>query len=248
MKATVIALISMLSAGLLMPWVVQANPRPIYPTNELPTLTVQTPEPSSPLYANNTLELHFNVTLPQSWNSYYHGEIPNVATAETFLFLDGVLARVSPQTYDTVQQYTAVLANLTQQQHSVWIDIYCHILYTGSNVSVGQTLTFTIDAQAQTIAFHEDPVVTTSPGTRPIVPVSLPFLTLNPTVTPTPNPTSTETTPTETSPGLATDNGVFQIGFLAELAIATTIILALCLVVALISKGRAVKRGRVAAD
>jgi hypothetical protein len=112
-----------------------------------------------------------------------------------------VLAQVGPPTYayndvdqrfeiDTTPEYTAVLGNLTQQQHTAWIDVYCDV-YAGTggyNASVGQTLTFTIDSQAQTIAFHEDPVATTKPGTRPIVLSFLPFLILNPSATPTPNP------------------------------------------------------------
>jgi len=56
--------------------------------------------------------------------------------------------------------------------------------------------------------------------------------TLSPTVTSTPNPTFSETLTNKT------DKEVFQISFLSELAIATVIILALCLVVALISRRR----------
>ena len=55
-----------------------------------------------------------------------------------------------------------------------------------NNASVSQTLTFTIDAQAQTIAFHEDPVVTTRPGTQSTVAPSPPAPTATPTSTPTP--------------------------------------------------------------
>jgi hypothetical protein len=170
--------------------IVKANPIPYpdTPTTELPTITVQTPEPSSPLYANNTLELYFNVTKPQSWNSYYHNAAPLVGVAWVYLYLDGVINQTYPAKYDTLDQYTTVLANLTQQQHTVWIDVYC-LLYSQlgfSNASVSQTLTFTINAQKQTIAFHEDPVVTTRPGTQSTVAPSPPPLTPTPTSAPTP--------------------------------------------------------------
>ena len=155
--AVMFALICMLSVGLRVPWVAEANPI-VQPTNELPTLTVQTPEPSSPYYAVNALELNFTVTEPQSWNAYQYGTIPEVGYAQIFLYLDGALIHAYPWTYNTVDQYSAVFTNLTQQQHIMWIDVWCFIEYDGSNASVSQTLTFTMDAQAQTITFHQDPV------------------------------------------------------------------------------------------
>jgi len=115
--------------------------------------------------------------------------IPTVGIAQIFLFLDGVIKQAYPWTQNNVDQYTAVFTNLTQQRHTVWIDVYCKIFSQsdGFNTSISQTLNFTIDAQAQTIAFHEDPVVTTRPGTRPTVVPPLPLLpTLNPTATSTP--------------------------------------------------------------
>ncbi len=92
--------------------IVQANPIPYQPTNELPTLTVQTPEPSSPIYASNNLELKFNVTTPQSWISYYRGQ-PNVATVIVLCFLDGVRKQAYPFANDTFNQYTVDFTNLT---------------------------------------------------------------------------------------------------------------------------------------
>ena len=186
-----IALIGLLSAGLLMPRAVQANPAP-YPSvtsTELPTLTVQAPEPSSPFYANNTLELNFNVTTPQSWNSYYLS-VPTVGLAQIFVYLDGVSKQVLhpgiQQNFDVILTSTVVFANLTQQQHTAWIDVYCYIYGDGYDASVSQTSTFTIDSQEQTIAFHEDPVATTRPGTQSTVPPSPPPPTATPTSTPTP--------------------------------------------------------------
>src|SRR5665647_161294 len=169
--------------------VVYANPIPYpdTPTTELPTLTIQTPAPSSLSYADNTLELHFNVTKPQPWNSYYLDEIPLVGVAWVYLYLDGVMKQTYSATHNTLDQYTAVLANLTKQQHTVWIDVWCEIPPDFTNASVSQTLTFTIDAQAQTIAFHDDPIVTIRPGTQSTVAPSPPA----PTVTPTPTPTPT---------------------------------------------------------
>ena len=190
-KLNMIVLISILLAGLVTPWAVRGNPipYPATPSTELPDLTVQNPDAASPLYANNTLELHFNVTKPQSWNSYYHNAAPLVGVAWVYLYLDGVINQTYPAKYDTLDQYTTVLANLPQQQHTVWIDVYC-LLYSQlgfSNASVSQTLTFTINAQAQTIAFHKDPVVTTRPGTQSTVAPSPPPPTATPTTTPPPN-------------------------------------------------------------
>ena len=190
-KAAMTALIVMLSVGLIMPWVAQANPVPYSstPVTEFPTLTLQTPEPNSPLYANNTLELNFNVTKPQSWNSYYQGVVPLVGQAGVLLYLDGEIKQTYSATHNTLDQYTAVLANLTQQQHTVWIDVYCSIVGGPDapfTASVSQTLTFTIDAHAQTIAFHEDPIATTRPGTQSTVAPSPPPPTPTPTSTPTP--------------------------------------------------------------
>jgi hypothetical protein len=223
-KTVIIALIGILSVGLFMPWGVQANPI-VHPTNELPTLTVQTPDSTSPYYAANALELNFTVTKPQSWNEYQYGTIPEVGFAQTFLYLDGELTQAYPWTSNTTDQYSVVFTNLTQQQHTVWIDVWCHIEYDGSNASVSQTLTFTMDSQAQTIAFHQDPITTTKPGTRPIiVPPNSPMPTLPPISTPTPTHTSTSS---ETSTTNASNN-VFHISFLSELLIALTIILAFC--------------------
>jgi hypothetical protein len=184
-----IALIGILSAGLLMPWITEANPIPYpdSPTTELPTLTVQTPEPNSLSYVDNTLELHFNVTKPQSWNSYYLGDIPLVGMAWVYLYLDGAVKQAYSATHNTLDQYTAVLANLTQQHHTVWIDVWCEIPPDFTNASVSQTLTFKIDSQAHTIAFHQDPVATTRPGTQSTVAPSPP----PPTATPIPTPTPT---------------------------------------------------------
>lgn len=232
-----IALIGFFLVGLFMPCGVEADPIVYTPATELPTLTTQTPEPSSPIYANNDLELNFTVIIPQSWDIYYHG-IPTVGTAEIFLYLDGVSYYDYNSAY-TPLQYTAVFTNLTQQQHTVWIDVYCYLLANGSDVSVSQTLTFTIDAHTQTIAFHEDPVVTTSPGTRPTVaPTLFNMPTLNPTATSTPNPTYSET------PTNKANKEVFHISFLSELALVTAIIIALCLVVALILRRRSILIGR----
>jgi hypothetical protein len=187
-----IALIGMLSVGLLMPWVVQANPVPYNsePVTEFPILTIQDPKASSPIYADNTLELHFNVTKPPSWSSYYLGEIPTVGEFAVYLYLDGEMKHTYPWTHNIVDQYTVVFENLSQQQHTIWIDIYCNVVGAPDapfNASVSQTLTFTIDAHAQTIAFQEDPVATTRPGTQSTIAPGPPA----PTATPIPTPTPT---------------------------------------------------------
>ena len=182
MMAAMIALVGMLSAGLLMSWVVQANPLPYpsVPSTELPTLTVQAPKPGSPLYANNTLELNFNVTIPQSWNSdaYKMGSNwPIVGEAIVYPFLDGIMQlgpRIGNVSYNTAMenltsQSTVIWANLTSQKHTVWIDVFCYMFAARSgtiNATVSQTLTFTINSQAQTIDFSMGPVVTTRPGTQ----------------------------------------------------------------------------------
>jgi len=91
-----IALIVMLSVGLFIVCVVEANPVPRVPATELPTLITQAPDSSSPIYAYNDLEFNFSVIIPQTWDLTYMGN-PTVGSAGVFLYLDGV----PYYTYDT---------------------------------------------------------------------------------------------------------------------------------------------------
>jgi hypothetical protein len=53
----------------------KANPVP-YPSTpniDLPTLTVQTPQNHSDIYAENSLILNYSITKPDSWNHYQLG-------------------------------------------------------------------------------------------------------------------------------------------------------------------------------
>jgi hypothetical protein len=137
-----------------------AIPYPPTPNTDLPTLVIQTPEPHSPSYANNTLELNFTVIQPNSWDSYYMDFMPTVGRCYGYCYLDGILVNAFPSTQNIVSNYTFVFSNLTSNQHTVKIDVYTltfsQIDTYQSNVT--QTVSFKINAGSQTISFHEEPI------------------------------------------------------------------------------------------
>lgn len=186
--AVVLVLISLVGMRLA-----NANPIPFpaTPNTDLPTLTVQTPESQSPLYSNNSLELNFTLIKPNSWNSYYNGFFPVIGECVIYLYLDGTLKQGYPWTKETVDNYNVVLSNLTSQQHTVKIDAYA---ITFSQIgdyqsNVTQTISFTINANSQTISFYANPVMTIRgpyPSATPISSIN-PSPSLSPTLTPTPS-------------------------------------------------------------
>jgi hypothetical protein len=169
--------------------VVDANPVPFpaTPNTELPTLTIQTPVSQSSLYANNSMAMSFTVVQPDSWLSYYNGFFPYVGTVNLYVYLDGSLKQGFPWTKVKVNDYTVEFGNLSSNQHTIRIDGYClapsQIGTYQSNVT--QTVTFTVNANSQTISFFANPVMTIRG------PYPSPTPTASPTPEPTDNPSST---------------------------------------------------------
>ena len=163
--------------------VVDANPIPFpaTPNAELPTLTIQTPESQSILYANNSMALSFTVVQPDSWLSYYNGFFPYVGTCNLYVYLDGSLKQGFPWTKVKVNDYTIEFGNLSSNQHTIRIDGYClapsQIGTYQSNVT--QSVTFTVNATSQTISFYANPVMA----------IRGPYPSPTPTASPTPEPT-----------------------------------------------------------
>ena len=196
--SAVILLLSLLTM-LQVVEVAEANPVPYPPTpnTELPTLEIQTPESYSPLYANNTLELNFTVTQPNSWISYYMGFMPIVGRCYVYVYLDGYLKTGFPSTHDIVDDYNVTFRNLTSVQHTVIIDVYA---LTFSQIgdyqsNVTQTVSFIVNSSSQTIEFNEDPVVTIRGQYPSPTSTTSPNSTLTPSIMPT---LSTSSTPTIT--------------------------------------------------
>lgn len=163
--------------------VVDANPVPFpaTPNTELPTLTIQTPESQSILYANNSMAMSFTVVQPDSWLSYYNGFFPYVGTCNLYIYLDGSLKQGFPWTKVKVNDYTIEFGNLSSNQHTIRIDGYClapsQIGTYQTNVT--QSVTFTVNANSQTISFYANPVMT----------IRGPYPSPTPTASPTPEPT-----------------------------------------------------------
>jgi hypothetical protein len=167
MKKTALALVLIFAllfpvAGTELVKIAGANaiPYPVTPSTDLPTLVIQTPEPHSPSYANNTLELNFTVIQPDSWDSYYMDFMPTVGRCLDYCYLDGILVDAFPSTQNIVSNYSFVFSNLASNQHTVKIDVY---VLTFSQIgsyqsNVTQTVSFRIDAGSQSISFHEEPI------------------------------------------------------------------------------------------
>lgn len=165
-------------------------PYPSTPNTELVTLTIQTPESHSTLYANNSMVMNFTVIQPDSWLYYYNGFFPYVGRCYVYVYLDGSFKQAFPSTQVKVNDYTVEFDNLSSNQHTAKIDVYCltfsQIGTYQSNVT--QTATFTINANSQTISFYENPVMTIRgpfPSEAPIASTNPPP-SLSPTSTPTP--------------------------------------------------------------
>ena len=165
-------------------------PYPSAPNTELPTLTIQTPESQSLLYANNSMAMNFTVIQPDSWLFYYNGFFPYVGRCYVYVYLDGSSKQAFPSTQVKVNDYTLEFSNLTSDQHTAKIDVYCltfsQIGTYQSNVT--QTVTFTINSNSQTTSFYANPVTTIRgpyPSAAPIASTN-PSPSLSPTSTPTP--------------------------------------------------------------
>lgn len=107
-------------------------PYPSTPNTDLPTLTVQTPQNYSGIYAENSFILNYTVTKPDSWNNYHLG-IPVIGDYQVFVYLDNdLLDRFIdyPRPYEQMSRdYSVVLNGLTSEWHTIQIDIRARTFY-----------------------------------------------------------------------------------------------------------------------
>jgi hypothetical protein len=153
---------------------VKANPVPYpsTPNTDLPTLTVQTPQNHSDVYAENSLILNFNVTKPDSWNHYHLG-IPAVGDYQVFVYLDNNLFDTLldyPRPYEQMSRdYSVVLNGLTSEWHTIQIDVRARTFYKITKaaekplehiMNISATIHFNIIAENKTILLTVDETAT----------------------------------------------------------------------------------------
>lgn len=131
--AFVLALLFSTVASLQFVSLAKANPVPYpsTPNTDLPTLTVQTPQNHSDIYAKNSLILNYSITKPDSWNNYHLG-IPVIGDYQVFVYLDNNLLDtfVDYRPYEHVtQNYSLVLNGLTNEWHIIKIDVRARTFY-----------------------------------------------------------------------------------------------------------------------
>jgi hypothetical protein len=170
--AFVLALL--LSAVALLQFVslAKANPVPYPPTpnTELPTITVQTPQNYSDIYAENSVILNFSVTKPDSWNRYHLG-IPVIGDYQVFVYLDSDLfdTFLDPRPYEQLtRDYSLVLNGLTSELHTLKIDVRARTFYKITKaaedplehfMNTSATIHFNIIADHRMILFNVDETV-----------------------------------------------------------------------------------------
>jgi hypothetical protein len=109
-------------------------PYPSEPNQDLPTFKVESPK-NDAVYSVNTVKLVFNVTKPDSWNSYWLGVtsgLPVIGSYSVFVYLDGNLASTyyDPSLRDVpTTNYTAVLNGLANGVHRIDIDVEANTFY-----------------------------------------------------------------------------------------------------------------------
>ena len=153
----------------------KANPVPYppEPNTDLPTLTVQTPQNYSDIYAENSVILNFSVTKPDSWNHYWMFGFPVIGDYSVWVYLDEKLNSTywDPRVQDQLTTiYSVVLNDLTSEPHNLRIDVRARTFYENPNKSakpdylehfmnVSQTIHFTIIADHRMILFTVDETV-----------------------------------------------------------------------------------------
>lgn len=114
---------------------VKANPIP-YPTEpntESPTLKVESPK-NEEIYDENSIELVFSITKPESWNSYWLGDegFPVIGDYWIYIYLNGELNtnQYSPNIRDVhTTNYSIVLEELKRGRHTITIDLEPRTFY-----------------------------------------------------------------------------------------------------------------------
>jgi hypothetical protein len=162
----IISTLLFVAAALHFPNLASANPVPYpsEPNQDLPTFEVESPK-NDAVYSVNTVELVFNVTKPDSWNSYWLGVtsgLPVIGSYSVFVYLDGNLASTyhDPSLRDVpTTNYSSVLNGLANGAHRIDIDVEANTFYENPNPgphdlqyftysrNISDTIHFTINSE-----------------------------------------------------------------------------------------------------
>jgi hypothetical protein len=170
---SVLALLFSTAALLQFVSLAKANPVPYpsTPNTDLPTLTVQTPQNHSDIYAENSFILNYSITKPDSWNNYHLG-IPVIGNYVVFVYLDNNLLDtfLDYRPYEHVtKNYSLVLNGLTNEWHTIKIDVRARTFYKTTKaaknplehfMNTSATINFNIIAENKKILLTIDETAT----------------------------------------------------------------------------------------
>jgi hypothetical protein len=154
-------------------------PYPTEPSQEFPTLKVNSPE-NGEVFRATTVEVNFTVTKPDSWNFYWLTTLPVVGTYDVLVYLDGNLLSEYPlmdpgSSGFPAADYSVSLQRLTRGSHAVKIDVEAFTYYDDPSSEPGDYLTysrnitemisFTVNADLPTPSPTSTP--TSEPQTKP---------------------------------------------------------------------------------
>ena len=156
---------------------------PTEPNKQRPTLQIHSPIKDE-FYANNTIEVAFSVTIPQSWNSYHLRETPGlfgnytplIGTYTASVFLE----RVHQDNQQTMfywiptpdvltYNYSIMIEGLERERHSVIIEVYPTTFYNNPNPDVYtfSDNTYELERITKSIPFRITSYLTPSPDPTP---------------------------------------------------------------------------------
>jgi hypothetical protein len=181
MKKTALALCMLLLLLLLVMFqfsgLALANPVPYpsEPSQEFPTLKVDSPKNGEVLTASS-VSLNFTVTKPDSWDYYWLTTMPVIGTYDVFTYLDGNLLNKNPlmdpgsSSFPTAN-YSVSLSMLTRGTHTAKIDVEASTYYEDPEPEQGDYLTFSKNI-SETVHFTvnadpPNPSPTSTPTSKP---------------------------------------------------------------------------------
>jgi hypothetical protein len=184
-KASGVVFVFVLMSSLQVFSLVKANPvpHPSKPNTELPTLTVQTPQNYSDIYAENSFILNYSVTKPDSWDHYHLG-IPVIGYYQVFVYLDNnqIDSFIERPYHPFTKNYSVVLNELTNGWHTLQIDVKATTFYQITKSAkplehinnTSATINFHIIAQNKTILLntHETTTIPEFPSWA-VLPITL---------------------------------------------------------------------------
>ena len=188
-KTSALSIIIALQLVLLVfyfPSLATANPIPYSsePNTESPTLEVISPK-SGEFYDENSIELVFSVTKPDSWNFYWLGEegLPVIGDYWVYVYLDGELntQTYSPNIRDVhTTNYSIVLEELERGSHTTKIDLEPRTFYLNPDPGPKELdyFSYQLNPVSEMIQFRTTSYLTPSPT---------PTLTPNPSMGPKPD-------------------------------------------------------------